>query len=148
MQRKDVKHTIGISSCPPGDVFFYFLKGGTPYKMCGRVGDSPLVGSGLYANQWAGASCTGHGESLLKVILSREVVNCIERGDSPTEACSRTISKMAELTGGYGGVICLDKFGEIGLTFNTKHMVWASLKNGLLKFGIDPGEEIEEVYKE
>ena len=116
--------------------------------MCGRVGDSPLVGSGLYANQSAGASCTGHGESLLKVVLSREVVNCIEKGDSPTEACSRTISKMAELTGGYGGVICLGKFGEIGLAFNTKHMVWASVKNGLLKYGIDPGKEIEEVYKE
>lgn len=111
--------------------------------MCGRVGDSPQVGSGSYANQQAGASCTGHGESLLKVLLTREVVYSIENGITPSDACKKAIDKMDELTGGKGGVICMDKFGKIGLAFNTKHMVWASITEGcILKYGIDPGEEI------
>ena len=112
--------------------------------MCGRIGDSPLVGSGSYANQWAGASCTGHGESLLKVVLSREVVHCIEMGETASDACRKSITKMNDRTGGSGGVICLDKFGNVGMAFNTEHMVWASLTEGILKYGIDPGQEIEE----
>ena len=112
--------------------------------MAGRVGDSPLVGSGTYANHWGGASCTGHGESLAKVVLSRDVVNCIEKGDAPTDACRNSIRKMTELTGRSGGVICLDKFGKAGLAFNTMHMSWASVTEGTLKYGIDPEEEMEE----
>lgn len=71
--------------------------------MCGRVGDSPLVGSGAYANQQAGAVCTGHGESLLKVLLCRDVVYNVENGMTPHDACRKVINKMAELTGGHGG---------------------------------------------
>ena len=111
--------------------------------MCGRVGDSPLVGSGAYANLQAGAVCTGHGESLLKVLITRDVVYNVENGMTPRDACRKGISKMAELTGGRGGVICLDKFGKVGLDFNTRQMVWASVTDeGTLKYGIDPGKEI------
>lgn len=120
--------------------------------MCGRVGDSPLVGSGAYANQQAGASCTGHGESILKVLLSREVVYNTENGVTPRYACRKAISKMSELTSGKGGVICLDKFGRIGVDFNTREMAWASINESsipwasaeghIMKYGIDPGKEI------
>lgn len=111
--------------------------------MCGRVGDSPLIGSGAYANQQAGASCTGHGESILKVLLSREVVYNTENGITPRDACRKAVSKMSEVTHGKGGVICLDKFGEFGVEFNTREMAWASVTEGcILKYGIDPGKEI------
>ena len=111
--------------------------------MCGRVGDSPLIGSGAYANQQAGASCTGHGESILKVLLSREVVYNAENGITPHDACRKAVSKMSEVTHGKGGVICLDKFGEFGVEFNTREMAWASVTEGcILKYGIDPGKEI------
>lgn len=50
---------------------------------------------------------------------------------------------MNEQTGGEGGVICLDKFGKSGVAFNTREMAWASITGSyILKFGIDPGEEI------
>ena len=111
--------------------------------MCGRVGDSPLVGSGAYANQQAGAACTGHGESLLKVLLSREVIYNIECGTTPHASCLHAVSKMDKQTGGKGGVICLDKFGKVGVAFNTTAMAWASITGShILKYGIDPGEEI------
>ena len=111
--------------------------------MWGRVGDSPLVGSGAYANQQAGAVCTGHGESLLKVLLSREVIYNIENGATPHDACLKAIHKMNEQTRGKGGVICLNKFGKIGVAFNTREMPWAAITGSHnLKYGIDPGEEI------
>lgn len=111
--------------------------------MCGRVGDSPLVGSGAYANQQAGAACTGHGESLLKVLLSREVIYNIENGATPHDACMKAISKMDEQIGGKGGVICLNKFGKTGVAFNTRQMAWASITESyILKYRIDPGKEI------
>lgn len=141
-EKHDTVGAVAIDS--NGHIAASSSTGGISYKMSGRVGDSPLVGSGSYANRLGGASCTGHGESLLKVVLSREVVHCIENGDLPSEACRKSITKMAQLTGGVGGVICLGKFGMAGLAFNSMHMVWASVTEGTLKYGIDPGEEIEE----
>lgn len=140
----DEHDTVGaVAIDTNGHIAVAVSTGGTSNKMCGRVGDSPLVGSGAYANQQAGAVCTGHGESLLKVLLSRDVVYSVENGMTPRYACRKVISKMAEQTGGHGGVICLDKFGNIGLEFNTGRMVWASVTNeGFLKYGIDPGKEI------
>ena len=63
-------------------VILSFSQGGIPSKMVGRVGDSPLVGCGGYANEFGGCSTTGHGESLMKMTLAREVVYNIERGDN------------------------------------------------------------------
>jgi len=141
----EVRDTVGaVAMDTNGHIAVSCSTGGTPHKMSGRVGDTPLVGSGAYANHWGGASCTGHGESLLKVVLSREVVHCIEKSNAPTEACRKSIRKMTELTGDSGGVICLDRCGKVGLAFSTQHMVWASLTEGILKYGIDPGEEMEE----
>ena len=112
--------------------------------MCGRVRDTVLVGSGTYANHSAGASCTGHGESVMKVLLSREVVYNIERGDNPTEANSKAIMKMYKHMRAHGGVISVDRYGVTGLAFNTHHMCWASIRDGFLKYGIDPGAEVIE----
>ena len=117
--------------------------GGLFLKLCGRVGDCPLVGSGGYANQVAGAATTGHGESLLKVVLAREVVYNIEGGDTPQEACLKAVKKMFELTGGQGGVISVDRHAQFGHTCSTGGMIWASVKQGVLKYGAKPEEELE-----
>ena len=119
------------------------ITGGLFFKLCGRVGDCPLVGSGGYANQVAGASTTGHGESLLKVVLAREVVYNIESEDTPQQACLKAVKKMFELTGGQGGVISVDRHAQFGHTCSTGGMIWASVKQGLLKYGAKAGEELE-----
>lgn len=54
--------------------------GGLPAKMQGRIGDSPLIGCGGYANEYGGCSTTGHGESMMKITLAREVIFNIEKG--------------------------------------------------------------------
>ncbi|XP_074616178.1 isoaspartyl peptidase/L-asparaginase-like [Acropora palmata] len=140
--------TVGVVAMDTnGHIAVSCSTGGTSHKMSGRVGDSALVGSGSFANHWGGAVCTGHGESIMKVVLSREVVRCIETGDTPQDACLKSLSKMTDLVGekGGAGVISMDKFGKVGVAFNTRQMSWASLIDGNMKYGIDPGEELDQL---
>jgi len=100
--------------------------GGTPFKLPGRVGDTPLVGCGLYATPVGAAVCTGWGESITRVALARRVVELLEDGLPPQVAAERGIHLLAELVaGGRGGVIVLTPNGEVGLAWNTSRMAYA-----------------------
>lgn len=97
--------------------------GGTKGKMPGRVGDSPLVGSGGYAdNDTAGVSATGHGESLMKVVISKQVCDFVGQGMNTQDACEEAIQLMAQRVNGYGGVIAIDRYGWVGYAYNTSAM--------------------------
>jgi L-asparaginase / beta-aspartyl-peptidase len=97
--------------------------GGTRQKLPGRVGDSPLVGSGGYAdNRTAGVSATGHGESLMKILISKQVCDYVATGLSAQAACEAAIRLLEERTGGEGGLIALDAAGRVGAAFNTAAM--------------------------
>ena len=110
--------------------------------MAGRVGDSPLIGCGGYANTEGAVSTTGHGESIMKMMLAREVVYNIEGGHPPGHACDKALQKMFQGVGGQGGAIAIDRHGQVGRGFTAKRMPWATIKEGVLKFGIEPNEEI------
>jgi beta-aspartyl-peptidase (threonine type) len=100
--------------------------GGTRYKMPGRVGDSPLVGAGGYAdNHTAAVSATGHGESLMKVLTSKQVCDLVAMGFSAQLAGETAVRLLTERTGGEGGLIAVDHAGQIGIAFNTKAMPYA-----------------------
>ncbi|MBN2305625.1 MAG: isoaspartyl peptidase/L-asparaginase [Anaerolineae bacterium] len=100
--------------------------GGASYKLPGRVGDSPLVGSGAYADdQTGGASATGHGESIMKIVLSKLATDAIGHGFSAQEAADCAIRTLYERTGGYGGLIMVDHRGETAFAYNTPHMAVA-----------------------
>ena len=120
----------------------FSISGGISLKMAGRVGDSPLVGCGGYANKEGAVSTTGHGESIMKAMLAREVVYNIERGHPPSHACDKALQRMFQRVGGQGGAIAIDSHGQAGRGFTTKRMPWASIKAGVVKFGIEPNEEI------
>ncbi|XP_067032456.1 isoaspartyl peptidase/L-asparaginase-like isoform X4 [Acropora muricata] len=115
--------------------------GGLPQKMLGRVGDSPLVGCGGYANNTAAASTTGHGESIMKTMLAWDVVRNIEGGLNPMQSCEKAVNQMMSSVQGVGGVIALNSNGEFGRGFSSEQMVWASIKAGVVRFGVEPGEE-------
>jgi beta-aspartyl-peptidase (threonine type) len=102
--------------------------GGTPNKMPGRVGDSPLVGSGCYADDRSGGvSATGWGESIMKVCLARRVCEGIERGEGARAASDAAIRHMGERVGGLGGVITIDRGGRLAFSFNTPRMAVAMI---------------------
>ncbi len=100
--------------------------GGTPNKLPGRVGDSPLIGAGLYAdNQTGGCSCTGWGEAIIKVLLAKTATDLIGPGQPPMDAAARAITVLEQRVGGYGGCILLDAQGRVGFAFNTPRMAYA-----------------------
>ncbi len=100
--------------------------GGTPKKRMGRVGDSPLVGAGAYADNNTGAvSATGWGEPIILACLSKRVLEFIERGMGPTEASQTALTEMLERFDGRGGVILVIPDGTITAAFNTPRMAYA-----------------------
>lgn len=97
--------------------------GGTRNKRAGRVGDSPLVGSGAYADNWTAAvSATGYGEALMRVVISKRVCDFVGTGLSARSACESAIRVLEERTGGAGGLIAVDARGRVGWAFNTRAM--------------------------
>ncbi len=97
--------------------------GGTKDKHPGRIGDSPLVGSGGYAdNRSAAVSATGRGEQLMKLVVSKQVCDFVSAGLPAQDACQATIALLAQRTGGTGGLIAIDNHGRVGIAYNTAAM--------------------------
>ena len=98
--------------------------GGTPNKYPGRVGDSPLIGAGTYADNAVGAvSTTGWGESMMKIVMAKTVTDLMEKcGGDVEKATHEAIRLLARKADGYGGVIALTCHGDIGVSFNTPRM--------------------------
>ncbi len=111
--------------------------GGTPLKMPGRVGDTPLVGSGAYAdNMLGGASATGLGESIMKVVLSKTALELISHGTDPASAAQSAIEIMERRVGGGAGLILVDPHGNVGLAYNTPAMSFAFNEGGEVVYGV------------
>jgi len=93
------------------------------YKMHGRVGDSPIIGAGLYVdNEVGAATATGHGEEVIRIAGSHLVVELMRQGRSPKEACTEAVNRVVKLMGIRKkelkdiqvGFIALNKSGEFG----------------------------------
>ena len=106
---------------------------GWPGKLPGRVGDSPIIGAGVYANDIAGASCTGKGEQILRIVMGRMAVFHVENGKSVQEASDHMVAELRQKTTGEAGLIMVDKEGNIGLAYDTPHMPVGILNSGLEK---------------
>jgi beta-aspartyl-peptidase (threonine type) len=110
-----------------GNVASATSTGGTRGKHPGRVGDSPLVGSGGYADNWSAAvSATGQGEALMRVVISKRVCDFVADGLSAQMACEAAIQLLEERTEGVGGLIAVDIRGRTGVAYNTGGMPHAS----------------------
>lgn len=96
--------------------------GGMTNKRYHRIGDSPIIGAGTYANEIVGVSCTGHGEFFIRNVVAYDVAALMEYSHMTLkEATERVIQKQTEI-GGKGGLIALDKDGNVSLPFNTAGM--------------------------
>ena len=97
--------------------------GGMTNKRYGRVGDSPLIGCGTYANQQCAISCTGHGEFFIRTVAAHSVAMAVEYGGkSVHEAALSVIFDKVGALGGQGGLIAVDAKGNITMPFNTEGM--------------------------
>ena len=114
--------------------------GGTTNKMPGRIGDTPVIGAGTYANnQTCAVSCTGDGEYFIRAAAAHEVSALMQyRGMKLLEATQTALDTVKQI-GGTGGLIAIDKNGDIALPFNT---------NGMYRGYVDPnGDLVVEIYK-
>jgi len=104
--------------------------GGTCCKLPGRVGDSPLIGCGCYADVEAGGiSCTGYGEAIMRIVMAKTAADFLRPPTGGTslsaeEAAQRTVRLLGERGKGTGGLILLDREGRPGFAFNTPHMAY------------------------
>lgn len=105
--------------------------GGTFNKFPGRVGDSPLIGCGTYAdNSTGGVSTSGWGEAMIKVVMAKTVIDLMDfNGGNPQSAAERGIKILAKKADGNGGVIVLNTQGEFGIAFNTPRMARAYINS-------------------
>ncbi len=116
--------------------------GGMTNKKFGRIGDSPIIGAGNYANnKTCGVSCTGTGEFFMRTLAAHEVSNLMMyKNYDLKEALKQVIHVAIDSLGGSGGMIALDKNANIAWDFNT-----AGMYRGFKK---STGENIVEIYKQ
>ena len=118
--------TVGaVAMDENGNIAAATSTGGTARKLVGRVGDSPICGAGAYAdNELGGASATGWGESIMKILLSKTAVDLF--GKRPAmEAARESIFILQKKVSGLGGIIGIDKNGQYALAHNTPKMAYA-----------------------
>jgi beta-aspartyl-peptidase (threonine type) len=105
--------------------------GGTPKKRMGRVGDSPIVGAGVYADNAQGAiSATGWGEPIILSCLSVRVMDHLGQGQRPTEAARTALDDMLRRFDGRGGVVLVTPDGTLTAAFTTPRMAYAFWRRG------------------
>ncbi|MBU2922492.1 isoaspartyl peptidase/L-asparaginase [Winogradskyella psychrotolerans] len=124
--KKDSKFgTVGAVACDQeGNIAAATSTGGMTNKKWGRVGDSPMIGAGNYANNKTCAiSCTGSGEFFIRGVVAYDVACLMEhKGMSVKEASEEVINKRILEIGGDGGLIAVDAKGNIAMPFNTEGM--------------------------
>ncbi len=102
--------------------------GGIAGKRAGRVGDSPIIGAGAFADdRLCAVSATGHGEPIMRVGLSRTVAERVRSGDTLEGACRFALAMLRERTAGQAGLIALSPDGRMVHATSTPQMPWASV---------------------
>lgn len=116
--------TVGaVARDSSGQIAAATSTGGTCCKFPGRVGDSPLIGCGCYADADAGGvSCTGHGEAIMKILMAKTAADLLNRGIASADAANESIQLLARRTHSTAGLILLDREGRPGAAFNTPRM--------------------------
>jgi beta-aspartyl-peptidase (threonine type) len=124
--------TVGaVALDKEGNVAAATSTGGFPLKLPGRIGDSPLIGCGTYADNLSGAcSTTGVGEIAIRLVLAKTVCNYMEAGRTAQEAAEQTIrlvNKRIATAYNSMGVISVDVHGCVGAAHNSPNMCWAHM---------------------
>ena len=143
----DSKGTVGaVALDQDGNLAAGTSTGGMHYKREGRLGDSPVIGAGTWAdNQSCAVSATGHGEFFIRIAVAHDLhARMVYAGQTLQQAANELVmNKLKQLDAG-GGLIALDKNGNIAMPFNTSGMFRASVKAGQAPFVAIYAEEESE----
>lgn len=126
--------TVGAVACDAGGHLAAATStGGMTNKRFGRIGDTPLIGAGTYAdNRTCAVSCTGHGEFFIRTLAAYDVA-CLMKYKNLTlgAACEQVVNTTLREMGGEGGLIAVDRAGNIALPFNSEGMyrAWVTTKS-------------------
>lgn len=143
-ENKDYKYgTVGaVALDKHGNLAAATSTGGMTNKRYGRIGDAPIIGAGTYANNKTVAiSGTGWGEYFIRLVIAKSISDMMEFGNwSLEKASNEMVMKRLPELGGDGGLIAVDKNGNIAMPFCTEGMYRGFVKEG--------GEKVVKIYKE
>lgn len=137
--------TVGaVAIDAAGNIAVATSTGGITGKVPGRIGDTPLLGSGTYAdNQLGGVSTTGHGETIMRYNLAHDILKRIQYLKEDAQTATRnSLVDMTERLTGTAGAITIDRSGEIGIYFTSQKMAWAYQKGETVHYGIKKGDDM------
>lgn len=124
--------TIGVVAVDrQGLISVATSSGGINLRLPGRVGDTPIIGAGTYADPHGGVSTTGHGEEIMRCLLAFRVVNAMSR--KRASAAGKQVLQYATDHGCKCGMVGISRKMDIIYLSNTKAMSWAYIKNGVMR---------------
>ena len=130
--------TVGaVALDKDGNVAAATSTGGMTGKPKGRIGDTPIIGAGTWADPNIAVSCTGVGEAFIRTCAAHRLATKFETGLGLDEAC-RDVLGAVEPIGGRGGVIAVTKDGDVATPFQTMLMYRGVWKDGEITIGIGP----------
>lgn len=147
MSRKNPDHKFGTVGCVAldnkGNLAAATSTGGMTNKRWNRLGDTPVIGAGTYAsNDACAVSCTGHGEYFIRYAVAHDVWARMVYGGLPLrEAAEAVVLKKLVEKGGEGGLIAVDKSGNIAMPFNSEGMYRGYAKPGERRISIYRNDE-------
>ncbi|XP_030377185.1 probable isoaspartyl peptidase/L-asparaginase GA20639 [Scaptodrosophila lebanonensis] len=132
---------VAIDAC--GNVAAATSTGGLTGKLPGRIGDSPILGGGTYADNESGAvSATGHGETIMRYNVVARMLALVEHGNyTAQEAAVQVLEQMTQRFNETAGIIAVDYRGQLGIYFTSNRMSWAYQRGNQVHFGVDAGED-------
>jgi L-asparaginase / beta-aspartyl-peptidase len=112
-----------------GDLAAADSTGGVSLKLPGRIGDSPILGAGLYAdNRMGAATATGLGEIAMRLVVSKSACDAM-LSLTAQHAASQTVDMVTKVAGRGLGIVTLDRNGRFGVAHNTPHLCWAAFNS-------------------
>ena len=133
VEAREERHgTVGVVAIDmTGHLAAATSTGGMTNKYPGRVGDSPLVGCGFYADDNAAVSCTGDGEDFVRLLIAKRAADFVAHGEIARDAATTAIAFLGAKATGTGGLIIVDRKGNIGFAWNSLNMKYAYITEGM-----------------
>lgn len=128
----DSSDTVGaVARDRDGNLAAATSTGGIRGKLPGRIGDSPVIGAGTYADNGSCAvSCTGHGEDFMRTALAAYLAFLVESGLTAHEAAIRAVTRLVERVDGDGGLIVVDRAGNIASAQSSGYLIHGWIEHG------------------